>query len=267
LADEQTPETSDDPQVGPQDSPQDGAQKGPQDAPADAPKKASKRLVWIGAGVGALVVVGVVLFLVLNSRDDDDEGAIVSGPPSVTGFQFNEARAVALITNPKSDQKKANNAIQPVASHVVEQLNTLYGEAFLNPTNWQANSYDTALAVFDNGGGAKAKAQQQLGVLTAGTAAGTTYSSIVKGESRLTIQVLVDGLLKPASAVGNAWFTATAQGKDGSLTTIRSKGEYIFRDLGGTWMIVSFNVTRSDHPATATPTTSVSETPSSSVTP
>jgi hypothetical protein len=263
LADEQTPETPDGPQDGAQNAPQDAAA----DTPGDARKKAvPKRLVWIGAGVGAAVVVGVVLFLVFH-KSDGNEGVAVSGAPSVTGFEFNEAKAVALLTNTKSDQKKANNAIQPVATEVVKQLNSLYGEAFLNPTNWQGNSYDTALTAFDDGGGAKARAEQQLGVLTAGTAAVTTYSSIVKGESRLTIQVLVDNLLKPASAIGNAWFTATAQGKDGSLTTIRSKGEYIFRNVGGTWMIVSFNVTRTDQPASATPTTSVSPTTSASATP
>jgi hypothetical protein len=262
LADEQTPETPD----VPQDADQTAPQEAPADAPANASKNASKRLVWIGAGVGALIVAGVVLFLVLH-KTNGDEGVNVSGPPSTIGFEFNEAKAVAVITNTKSDLKKANNTIQPVASRIVGQLNTLYGEAFLSPTNWQANSYDPAFAVFDEGSGARAKAEQQLGVLTAGTSAGTTYSSIVTGDSKLQIQVLVDTLLKPASAVGTAWFTATAQGKDGSLTTIRSKGEYIFRDVGGTWMIVSFNVTRSDHPGAATPTASVSATPSASVTP
>jgi len=262
LADEQIPETP--------DGPKDGAQNTPSDATVgtsgDAPKKpVPKRLVWIGAGVAA-VVIGVVLFLLLR-KSDGPETFTPSGAASVTGFEFNEAKALALITDTKTDQKKANNAIQPVATHVLEQLNTLYGEAFLNPNDWQADSYDTALAVFDEVSGARAKAEQQLGVLTAGSSACTTYSSIVKGDSKLQIQVLVDNLMKPASAVGNAWFTATAQGKDGSITTIRSKGEYIFRNVAGTWMIVSFHVTRSDQPGVATPTTSVSGTPSVSATP
>ncbi len=237
------------------------------DTAGDAPKKPiPKRLVWIGAGVAALVVVGVVLFLVFN-KDDTDGSVTVSQSPSATGFQFDEAKALALITNTKTDQKKANNAIQPVASHVAEQMNTLYGEGFLNPGNWQADTYDNALAVFDDGSGARSKAEEKLEVLTAGADAGTTYSSIVKGDSKLLIQVLVDSAMKPASAIGTAWFTATAQGKDGSLTTIRSKAQYIFRDVAGTWMIVSFNVTRSDHPGAATPTTSVSATQSVSATP
>jgi hypothetical protein len=216
--------------------------------------------------VATLVVVGVVLFLLLR-KDDTDESVKVSQPPSVSGFQFDEAKALAVITNTKTDQKKANNAIQPVASHVAEQMNALYGEGFLNPSNWQAGTYDTALAVFDDGSGARSKAEEKLSVLTAGPDAGTTYSSIVKGDTKLLIQVLVDPAMKPASAIGTAWFTATAEGKDGSLTTIRSKAEYSFRDVAGTWMIVSFNVTRSDHPGAATPTTSVSGTPSGSATP
>ena len=237
------------------------------DASGDASKKpASKRLLWIGAGVAGLVVVGVVLFLLLH-KSDTDEGLTVSQTPSPTGFQFDEAKALAVITNTKTDQKKANNAIQPVASHVAEQMNTLYGEGFLNPTNWQTNTYDTALAVFDDGSDARSNAEEKLEVLTAGADAGATYATIEKGDSKLLIQVLVDSGLKPASAIGTAWFTAIAHGKDGSLTTIRSKAEYTFRDVAGTWMIVSFNVTRSDHPGAATPTASVSETPSVSATP
>ena len=213
-------------------------------------------------GIGVLAVAGVVVYLVFGPKKGSTGDTVaVSGSP-VAGFQFQEAKASAVSTSQHTDQKKANTAIRPVATQVTQQLNTLYGQAFVNPANWQKGTYDPALVVFEPTGGAQAEAQQQLDALTAGASAGSTYSSITDPRGTLAIKVLIDNLLKPDSAVGIVQFTATANGKDGSSTTIQSMGQYIFRNVGGTWKIVSFNVKRNDQPTSTPVTGSGSATPS-----
>jgi hypothetical protein len=216
-----------------------------------------KPAVLVGVGVGVLVVLGLVAVLVFRGKSNP--GAQVSSSPSA-GFQFVNVKVDPLATAAGADQKKTTRAATPIASLVTQQLNTLYGQGFLNPADWQQGKYDTALVVFDPG--ALTAAQKQLGELTAGTAAGSTYSSIAfvttgsqPDQADLKVEVLLDKSNKPVSAVGIVKFTATAKGKDGSTVTLKSQGQYIFRDVGGTWKIVSFNVTRDDQQVTATPTT------------
>lgn len=204
-------------------------------------------------GVGVLVVLGVVAFLVFGGKD---AAPSVSSSP-VSGFLFADVKIEAVTTAPGADQKKATKTAAPIATLVTNQLNTLYGGGFLNTANWQQGKYDSALVVFDDG--ALNEAQQQLDVLTAGTAAGSTYSSITfaadgstPNHAQLKVQVLLDKTNKPVSAVGIVKFSATAAGKDGSTVILDSQGQFIFRDIGGTWKIVSFNVKRNDQQATPT---------------
>jgi uncharacterized protein YhfF len=206
--------------------------------------------------VGVLVVLGVVAIFVFGGKDT--AAPSVSTSP-VSGFQFADVKTEPVTTVAGADQKKATKAAVPVATLVTQQLNTLYGEGFLNPANWQQNKYDAALVVFDDG--ALTEAQQQLDILTAGTTAGSTYSSITfsatgsdPNQAQLRVQVLLDKANRPVSAVGVVKFSATATGKDGSTVVLKSQGQYIFHEVGGTWKVVSFNVSRDDQQATATPT-------------
>ena len=213
--------------------------------------------------MGVLVVLGAVAFFVFRGKDTGT--AAVSTSP-VAGFQFVDVKSEPIATTAGADQKKTTKAALPIASLVTQQLNTLYGQGFLNPADWQQNKYDSALVVFDDG--ALTEAQQQLDVLTAGTTAGSTYSSITfvktgsgSNQASLKVQVLLDKANRPVSAVGIVKFSATAKGKDGSTVILKSQGQYIFRDIGGTWKVVSFNVTRDDQQVTTTTTPTGSATP------
>jgi hypothetical protein len=215
--------------------------------------------VLIGGGVAILVVLGIAGYLVFgrNKGVAGESPSPVSASP-VAGFQF-DSRTVTLTVDPEADKKKAKAAAEPVAKQVVSELNTLYGEGFVDTARWQAGTYDDALAVFDTG--AQAEARTQLDVLTAGAAAGTTFASISAPTGKLAINVLVDTNNRPQSASGAATFTASVIGKDGSAITIRSQGQFIFRAVNGDWKIVSFNVTRSDQSGATSPTATGSPTP------
>jgi hypothetical protein len=215
--------------------------------------------ILIGGGVAILVVLGVVGYFVFgrNTGGTADSPSPVS-VPAVAGFRF-DSTTLTLTVDPKGDKKKAKTAAEPVAKQVATGLNTLFGKGFVDPTSWQTGTYDEALAIFDTG--AQAEARKQLDVLTAGSAAGTTFDSISDATGKLKIDVLVDANERPQSASGAATFTATATGKDGSTTTIRSQGQFIFRSVKGSWKIVSFNVTRNDEGGAGTPTGSGSATP------
>jgi hypothetical protein len=214
-------------------------------------RKGPDKTVLIGIGVGVVLALAIGAFFIFRGKSSSTDGATVSGSASPTGFKFATAKSTGISTTAGADQKKINKVAAPVAVEVTSQLNTLFGEGFVNATNWKAGKYDTALAVFDTQ--AASSAQQQIDVLTAGSSAGATYSSIVAGDNALNIQVLVDKHNTAISAVGVFKFAAAATAKDGSIVTLQSKGQFIFANVNGTWKVVSFNVTRND--VAASPTT------------
>jgi hypothetical protein len=215
-------------------------------------RKGPDKAVLIGIGVGVVLALAIGAFFIFRGKAKSTDGSTISQTPSASGFQFTTAKATGISTTAGADQKKINRVAVPVAGQVTAQLNTLFGEGFINETNWKAGKYDTALVVFDTQ--AATAAQQQIDVLTAGSSAGATYTSIKAGDSQLNVQVLVDKHNTAVSAVGVFTFTATATAKDGSTAELKSKGQFIFANVGGTWKIVSFNVTRNDAQATATAT-------------
>jgi ketosteroid isomerase-like protein len=218
-----------------------------QHAPA---RKNPSPAVFIGIGVAVVVVAGVIVAFALTRNKSSSPGT-VSGSSSYGGFQFSDVKYDPVTTVVGADQKKANNAAKQASVQVTSQLNTLYGEGFLDPANWQKGSYASALAVFD--AHAAAQAQQQIDTLTAGTAAGASFTTITPQGSKLHIDVLVDKGNNPVSAIGELEFRASAMGKDGTVTKLISKATYIFTQEGGVWKITSFNVQREDKQGGASP--------------
>ena len=212
--------------------------------------KGPNKAVLIGIGVGVAVALAIGAFFIFGKSSGSTDGSNVTGSVSPSGFAFAAAKSTGISAAAGADQKKVNKTAAPVAVEVTSQLNTLFGEGFVNETNWKAGKYDTALTVFD--APALTAAQQQIEVLTAGASAGATYSAIVAGDNQLNIQVLVDKRNSAISAVAVFKFAALATAKDGSSVMLQSKGQFIFANVGGTWKIVSFNVTRDD--AAASPT-------------
>ena len=226
-------------------------------------RKGPDKTVLIGIGIGVALALAVGGFFVFRGKSTPaSDGASVSGSQSPTGFAFSSAKSTGISATAGADQKKVNRVALPVAAQVTSQLNTLFGEGYVNEANWKAGKYDTALAVFDTQ--ATTAAQQQIDVLTAGTNAGATYSKIEAADNQLNIQVLVDKHNVPVSAVALFKFSANATAKDGSIVTLQSKGQFIFSNVGGTWKIVSFNVTRND--VAASPSASATTTSTGSPT-
>jgi hypothetical protein len=226
-----------------------------QHAPA---RKNPSPAVFIGIGVAVVVIAGVIVAFALT-RNKSSNAGVVSGSPSYGGFQFSGVRYDPVTTAVGGDQKKADNAAKQASAQVTNQLNTLYGEGFLDPANWQKGSYTSALAVFD--AKAAAQAQLQIDTLTAGTAAGTTFTTITPQASKLHIDVLVDKGNNPVSAIGQLEFRAIAHAKDGTVTRLISKGTYVFTQESGVWKITSFNVQREDKQGAGTSSASATGSP------
>lgn len=199
-------------------------------------------------------MIAGVLILVTGGSDSP----LVPGDHSMAptpAFAFKVSKTLAVTTMPKADKKQAEQAAKPAAANAQKVLHDLYSEAFLAPDNWSNGSYDTAFGAFS--AGAKAQAMKQVNVLTAGSAAGDTFSDIQPDKATMRTKVLMDLKNQPYSAVGTVTFTATATKKDGSgAVMLVSKGQYILQKTGNGWTITAFSVDRQDKPVKAKPSAS-----------
>lgn len=200
----------------------------------------------IAGGIGALVVIAGILILATGGSDSP----LVPGDHSMAptpAFSFKVSKTLAVTTMPKADKMQAEQAAKPAAANAQKMLHDLYSAAFLDPDNWSNASYDTAFAAFSDG--AKAHAMKQVNVLTAGNAAGDTYSDIQPDKATMRTKVLMDLKNQPYATVGTVTFTATATKKDGSgAVMLVSKGQYILQKAGNGWAITAFSVDRQDTP-------------------
>ena len=206
----------------------------------------------VGGVVALALIVGAVVLITGGS-----DSPLVGGhsPVPTPPFAFTAGKTVVVTTAMDPDQattQKAVQAAKPAAANAERMLHDVYSNAFLSPDNWTAASYEAAFDDFTDE--AKAEAMKQLDVLTAGSAAGDTYSAIEPGKkATFTTKVLIDPKGVPYSTVSTVTFTATATKKDGtSATDIVSQGQYVIEKTADGWKISAFKVNRDDQPAKTT---------------
>ena len=201
----------------------------------------------------ALLALAVMAFFLFRGGKALVGGVTHLGDGSTPEFAFKLEKTLPLSVN-EGSKSEPSVAAEDVATAVVPVMNELYREAFLNPGDWKHNSYDSVWALFDES--AAAQAQTDVDVLTAGTAAGDSYDSVIPDSGRLTIKVLLDKKDQPATAVAIVTFKAEAAGVDGQNTLMNSSGQYFLREIDGGWLVYSYKVVRDDEivPPSATPT-------------
>ena len=216
--------------------------------------------------MGGIAVVAIVVALIFafSGGSDGPLGVVGGDTPETPEFAFKVSKPVVITTepnpNPEAPQptasqvqaatKKATAAALPAAKAAVDTLDNYYTAAFLDPANWQDAAYDEVFVAFSNQ--ARAEAESELEIMTAGSEAGFDFDTIVPLPSTVRTKVLLDPKGLPASVVGMANFEANGDG-GGGKTAIRSKGQFVLQKVDGEWMIVSFSVSRSDKEKGASP--------------
>jgi hypothetical protein len=212
------------------------------------PSRAPRWTVFLVVGLAALLAIGAVALLL---QDDTVEKIGAGGEPTSKGGEvavpgtpaFRFAATHRLVRTAGVKLRRADRRIGARASAAAESLLTdLYVEAFLDPANWMKGTYDDAFGGFARE--ARRTATARTGLLTAGADAGSSYERIVPGPGKITTRVLLDREGRPALLVSSVRFSARATGQ--RPATLRSFGQYFLERRGGSWMIVSFHVTRSD---------------------
>ncbi|HZD80201.1 MAG TPA: hypothetical protein VE646_09200 [Actinomycetota bacterium] len=191
----------------------------------------------------ALVALGLILFLVL--RGGSGGGGILgrAQDDSIPRLRFRLSKVVPV---PVTDAKPSEleHAARPAASAVTKTITALYSEAFLDPGNWRGGSYDSVWTLFDDGSRSAAQGEDQT--LTLGPSAGDRYETVKQPKGKLSVKVLLDDKEQAATAVAIVRFETVATGKDGTLTTVVSTGQYFLHPGPDGWRIYSFSVGRED---------------------
>jgi hypothetical protein len=215
--------------------------------------------------VAAVVVGGVVLF------GGDDNGATTNPSGGGTGVEpgtpdltFKVEKVLAIPVTPAQSPKKLAGAAQAAGDDAVDVIDTIYTEGFLDPSSWNGGNYDDAWSQFTDD--AATQAQADADTLTAGPAAGDTYTTIEPAKATLKPRVLMDDAGKALSVEAVVTFWAKGQHDDGSFTLFKSTGSFFLRRDGSTWKVVAFNVHRDDTEKPA-PSASGSASPGSTESP
>jgi hypothetical protein len=209
-----------------------------------------------------VVLVGVGVFFLLNSRNGDTVGPPQTPSTDVPKFSFRLAKAEAVPTAPGANPKKLQGPADSAAKSISSTLANMYRWAFLDPSNRSDGSYDEVWSYFAPE--MAQKAQQDAATLTLGPNAADQFSGVDPGNGALQVRVLMDKQGKPATAVAVVKFTAHATGTDHSATTLVSDGQYFLQPASGGWRVVGYKVSRKDH---GKPAASPSSTPNTGATP
>lgn len=212
------------------------------------PSRPPRLMPLIGVGLVLLVLaIGAIAFL---TRDEDvperageateSDGDVAS--PSTPPFRFTKASHQIVRTSSAHIGRKRRQASARAADAARGILTELYTEGFLEPANWQQGRYADAFRSFTRA--AREQAEERSRLLTAGPRAGDRFDEIVPASGRIATRILVDRRGNPTLMVSAVRFSALASGPE--PVTLRSRGQFFFERVDGSWRIVSFHVTRRD---------------------
>jgi len=173
--------------------------------------------------------------------DDAISPSVAADTPA---FRFTKFTRELVRTAPGRIKERQRTASVRAAVAARTILDDLYTEGFLDPENWKQGEYLDAFAGFASG--AKKQAEARPGLLTAGSRAGDRYEQILPVSGRIDTRVLLARGGRPALVLSVVRFSATAMGPE--PVTLRSRGQFFFERVGGSWRIVSFHITRTDAP-------------------
>jgi hypothetical protein len=214
----------------------------------------------IAIGVAALVAAVVVVVVLLGGGSAVTNILPGHSTAPTPDFAFTTTKILPIPTAEGAKLAKLKPAAKTAADAATTALDALYSNAFLVPGNWKDGSYDDVWASFDTKSSAAAK--QDLETLTAGTAAGDTYSDIQPARGAVKFSVLMDAKGQPQTVSATLVFSANATKTSGGTTLLRSEAHYFLQRFGSTWKVVSFQVKRADVANAPSPSGSGSASPS-----
>jgi hypothetical protein len=220
------------------------------------PSRSPRPTTLIAVGLVALLAIGAVVLLT-----QDDDAPVRGLPPGVDettegdgdadgtpAFRFTKATRELVRTSPGRIKRRQREASERAALAARTILDDLYTEGFLDPANREQGLYVDAFRGF--AGGARKQAEARPGLLTAGSRAAERYERILPLSGRIDTRILLSRRDKPMLLLSVVRFKAAALGPDPA--TLRSKGQFFFERIDGSWKIVSFHITRTDAPREAT---------------
>lgn len=196
-----------------------------------------------------MLAIGAVVLL---TQEDDapvrtlhpDDAISPSVAADTPAFRFTKVTRELVRTAPGRIKTRQRTASVRAAVAARTILDDLYTEGFLDPENWVQGEYLDAFAGFASG--ARRQAEARPGLLTAGPRAGDRYEQIQPVSGRIDTRVLLGRGGRPTLVLSVVRFSATAMGPE--PVALRSRGQFFFERIRGSWRIVSFHITRTDAP-------------------
>lgn len=209
--------------------------------------------------IAAAVVGGIVLFggngnTTTTTTNPSGSGTAVA--PETPELTFTSRKPVVVTVTATQDPKSLAGAATTASNRAVAVVDTVYTEAFLDPSSWNGGDYDDAWTQFTDE--ASAQAEADADTLTAGSTAGDVYDTIEPKKATVRPRVLVDDSGKPVSVMALVIFTARGLHEDGSFTLFKSTGEFFLEPAEDAWRVVAFDVHRADKEREAPPSPSAS---------
>ena len=174
-----------------------------------------------------IVVVGALAWFLLFRED----GLI---GPDVPEFSFEIERVKGQGTGGSGDP----DALRSTAEDVRSTLDAMYVAGFVDPGKWEGGRFPEVLEAFS--GPAARQARRDLDDLTLGPASGR-LELVRPKPGRLNVSFLLDGT-RPIAAVASTTFRGVGELTGGGRLQIQHSGEYMMREVDGSWLIVGYDV-------------------------
>jgi hypothetical protein len=212
-------------------------------------------------GIGILVVLGVALFLLFGGKDSPlDVVGIFSDDPPVPTFEFTHVTSGYEATVAGANKDAQNKTSDEVATKVADPVTKLFQAGYVDPSSWGDAGAIEDLFTDE----AQKQIDANIGVLTLGADADTTYTSVQPSTSNLRVVTLTDGKGDALRAMAEPEFVAIATHTDGTYSKITVTGTLFFVQDGNDWKIEAFSLNRDEKPVEAPPSASPSTSPTES---
>jgi hypothetical protein len=177
--------------------------------------------------VAGIIIVGALAWFVLFRED----GLI---GPDVPDFSFELERVKGQGTDGAGDP----DALRSTAEDVRSTLDAMYVAGFVDPGKWEGGRFPEVLEAFS--GPAARQARRDLEDLTLGPTS-RRLELVQPKPGRLNVSFLLDGT-RPIGAVAFTTFRGVGELTSGGRLEIQHRGEYMMREVDGSWLIVGYDV-------------------------
>jgi hypothetical protein len=174
-----------------------------------------------------IAVIGALAWFLLFRED----GLI---GPNVPEFSFELER----VKGQGTDGAGNPDALRSTAENVRSTLDAMYVAGFVDPGKWEEGRFPEVLEAFSRP--AARQARRDLEDLTLGPTS-RRVETVQPKPGRLNVSFLLDGT-QPIAAVAFTTFRGVGELTSGGRLDIQHRGEYMMREVDGSWLIVGYNV-------------------------